>query len=96
MQVRILPAALRKLESLMQAFFFLSRNNRINKLFSILLIRRKKEEPKMDATEPVYIIYTDGGCAYNPGGPGGCAAVLSQLPRPMADALEVGACKSSI
>lgn len=30
----------------------------------------------MDATEPAYIIYTDGGCAYNPGGPGGCAAVL--------------------
>lgn len=23
-----------------------------------------------------YIVYTDGGCAYNPGGPGGCAAVV--------------------
>ena len=23
-----------------------------------------------------YIIYTDGGCAINPGGPGGCAAVI--------------------
>ena len=30
----------------------------------------------MDTIEPAYIIYTDGGCAYNPGGPGGCAAVL--------------------
>lgn len=25
---------------------------------------------------PDYIIYTDGGCAVNPGGPGGCAAVI--------------------
>lgn len=23
-----------------------------------------------------YIVYTDGGCAFNPGGPGGCAAVI--------------------
>lgn len=30
----------------------------------------------MDTIEPAYILYTDGGCAYNPGGPGGCAAVL--------------------
>ena len=26
--------------------------------------------------EPVYIIYTDGGCAVNPGGRGGCACVI--------------------
>ena len=25
---------------------------------------------------PDYIVYTDGGCAFNPGGPGGCAAVI--------------------
>lgn len=30
----------------------------------------------MDTIQPAYIIYTDGGCAQNPGGPGGCAAVL--------------------
>lgn len=26
--------------------------------------------------DPDYIVYTDGGCAFNPGGPGGCAAVI--------------------
>lgn len=25
---------------------------------------------------PDYLVYTDGGCAFNPGGPGGCAAVI--------------------
>lgn len=30
----------------------------------------------MSKTKSNYIIYTDGGCAINPGGPGGCAAVI--------------------
>mgnify|MGYP000003494861 CR=1 FL=1 len=32
------------------------------------------EENRLE--HPDFIIYTDGGCAVNPGGPGGCAAVI--------------------
>lgn len=34
---------------------------------------KKKQNKELD-----YIVYTDGGCAWNPGGPGGCAAVVIQ------------------
>ena len=38
------------------------------------MARRKK--PKIDKNGFDYLIYTDGGCADNPGGPGGYAAIV--------------------
>lgn len=36
----------------------------------------RNKKPKIDKTKFDYLIYTDGGCAENPGGPGGYAAIV--------------------
>lgn len=41
--------------------------------------KTKEKEPEAFAGEADYIIYTDGSCLRNPDGPGGWAAVLTEL-----------------